>query len=63
MDLEEKTLEQVGDHCEECGAKLTDDELRVVLESGGPNLCKIHAAERVPIAEEDAAAVDADDAI
>jgi hypothetical protein len=63
MDLEERTLESAAENCEECGAKLTDDELRVVLESGGPNLCKIHAAERVPIAEEDAAAVDADDAI
>ena len=63
MDLEEHTLETASENCEECGAKLTDDEMRVVLESGGPNLCKIHAAERVPIAEEDAAAVDADDAI
>jgi len=63
MDLEERTLETAGENCEECGAKLTEHELRVVLESGGPNLCAIHAAERVPIAEEDAAAVDADDAI
>ena len=63
MDLEERTLETAGEHCEECGAKLTDDELRVVLESGGPTLCKIHAAERVPIAEVAAAAVDSDDAI
>jgi hypothetical protein len=63
MDLEERTLETASEHCEECGAKLTDDEMRTVLESGGPSLCKIHAAERVPISEEDAAAVDADDAI
>jgi hypothetical protein len=45
MDLEERTLETVGDRCEECGAKLTEDEQRAVLESGGPALCKIHAAE------------------
>jgi methionyl-tRNA synthetase len=36
MDLEEKTLEEVGDRCEECGAKLTPRELEQVLESGGP---------------------------
>ena len=63
MDLEERTLETAGEYCEECGAKLTEDELRVVLEAGGPNLCKIHAAERVEVAEDEAAAVDADDAI
>ena len=45
MDLEERSLETVGDRCEECGAKLTPDEQRAVLETGGPALCKIHAAE------------------
>ena len=63
MDLEEHTLETAGEYCEECGAKLTDEELAGVLESGGPSLCKIHAAERVPVSEDEAAAVDADDAI
>jgi hypothetical protein len=53
MDLEEKTLETVGDRCEECGAKLTERELRQVIESGGPALCTVHAAEVVPVAEED----------
>ena len=53
MDLEEKTLEQVGDSCEECGAKLTERELQQVLESGGPALCTIHAQEEVPVSEED----------
>jgi hypothetical protein len=53
MDLEEKTLESAGERCEECGAQLTEQELRVVLESGGPNLCAIHAAEIVPVAEEE----------
>jgi uncharacterized protein with PIN domain len=55
MDLEERTLETVGDRCEECGARLTTEEQQAVLESGGPALCKIHAAEVVPLAEEDAA--------
>jgi uncharacterized protein with PIN domain len=54
MDLEEKTLETVGDRCEECGAKLTERELEQVIESGGPALCTVHAAEVVPVAEEDA---------
>ncbi len=58
MDLEERTLESVGDRCEECGARLTAEEQQAVLESGGPVLCKIHAAEVVPLAEEDAAAGD-----
>jgi hypothetical protein len=62
MDLEERTLESVGDRCEECGAPLTRDEQQAVLESGGPTLCKIHAAEVVPIAEEDAA-IEGDDAV
>ena len=48
MDLEEKSLDQVGDRCEECGAKLTKAELEAVLESGGPALCSIHAAEDEP---------------
>ena len=56
MDLEEHTLETAGETCEECGAKLTQEELAAVLESAGPALCKIHAAEVVPLAEEDAAA-------
>jgi hypothetical protein len=60
MDLEEHTLESAGDRCEECGARLTAEEQQAVLESGGPTLCKIHAAEVVPLAEEDS--VSGDDA-
>jgi hypothetical protein len=58
MDLEERTLERAGDRCEECGAKLTPRELELVIESGGPTLCAIHAAEVVPVAEDDADAGD-----
>ena len=54
MDLEEHTLESAEERCEECGAKLTEAELAAVLESGGPNLCAIHAAEQVPLAEDEA---------
>jgi hypothetical protein len=48
MDLEERTLETVGDRCEECGAKLTRAEQETALESGGPALCSVHAAEDEP---------------
>ena len=48
MDLEEKTLDRLGDRCEECGAKLTPAELQAAMESGGPALCSIHAAEDEP---------------
>lgn len=55
MDLEERTLEKVGDRCEECGTRLSQRELEQVIENGGPVLCTIHAAEVVPVAEDDAA--------
>ncbi|WCB91663.1 hypothetical protein DSM104299_00336 [Baekduia alba] len=53
MDLEEHTLEQAGERCEECGATLTARELELTLERGGPTLCAIHLA--------DVADVDPDD--
>jgi hypothetical protein len=49
MDLEERTLETVGEHCEECGAKLTDAELKTAMETGGPALCTVHAIEATPL--------------
>jgi uncharacterized protein with PIN domain len=54
MELEEKSLPTPGDRCEECGAKLTATELEAVMESGGPVLCSVHAAEDEPglVAEE-----------
>jgi hypothetical protein len=58
MDLEEHTLDQAGDRCEECGATLTERELELVLERGGPTLCSIHMAEVVAVAEDDEAAAD-----
>jgi hypothetical protein len=39
--------------CEECGAKLTDAEIRAALESGGPFLCQVHALENLPLEDED----------
>ena len=53
MDLEEKSLDQISDRCEECGAKLTKAEMETALESGGPALCTVHADEFVPVGDED----------
>jgi len=49
MDLEERTLETVSERCEECGARLTESELRIALERGGPSLCTVHATEAVAL--------------
>jgi hypothetical protein len=54
MGLEERSLERVNERCEECGARLTKTELQAVLESGGPSLCSIHAAEIAPLEDDDA---------
>ena len=53
MGLEEQTIEQVGDRCQECGAKLTEAEQQAVLESGGPVLCAVHADEVLALPEEE----------
>lgn len=55
MDLEEHSFESVPDRCEECGAKLTPEEIQAAMESGGPALCSIHAAEDEPGLEADEA--------
>jgi len=48
VDLEEKSLDRLGDRCEECGARLTPAEIQAAMESGGPALCTIHAEEAEP---------------
>lgn len=58
-DLEEHTIEKLSDRCEECGAPLTAQELRAALESGGPVLCSVHAAENVTAEPDEAEAPDA----
>lgn len=53
-DLEEHTLEPaIPRRCEECGAVLTSREIEAAVESGGRPLCSVHAAEEVPMADED----------
>ncbi|HWI73142.1 MAG TPA: hypothetical protein VNT55_14400 [Baekduia sp.] len=53
MSLEEHTLESAGERCEECGATLTERELELTLERGGPTLCSIHLAEAVALDDDD----------
>jgi hypothetical protein len=54
MDLEEHSLEPVIERtCKECGATLTEQEIRAALDSEGPYLCSVHASEQVPLEEED----------
>lgn len=54
MDLEESEgTEQVATRCEECGAALTQSELRVAMETGGPALCSVHATEAEALPDTD----------
>ena len=54
MDLEEHTgVDPVIERtCAECGAKLTESEIRASLDTGGPFLCTVHANEEVALGEE-----------
>jgi hypothetical protein len=54
VDLEPKSVDPVIERtCAECGATLTEQEIRASLEAGEVYLCSVHAAEQVPLAEED----------
>ena len=54
MDLEEHSIDPVIQrNCAECGVKLTEQEIKASLDSEGPFLCTMHAAEQVPLEEED----------
>jgi hypothetical protein len=57
MDLEEQGgVDPVIERkCAECGATLTEEEIKASLESGGEFLCSVHAAERVPLEDEEQA--------
>ena len=54
MDLEERgSVEPVVQQtCAECGAKLTEEEIKAALEAGRPYLCSVHAAEATPAEEQ-----------
>lgn len=52
MELEERTIEQLPDRCESCGATLTTSEKETILENPGmPALCTTCASERVALDE------------
>jgi len=56
VELEERTIEQLPDRCQNCGAKLTDAEKQTALDEGVENgavLCKICAAEVVSLSEDE----------
>jgi len=54
VDLEPHSVEPVIQRtCAECGATLTDEEIRASLEAGEVYLCSVHAAEQVPLEDED----------
>ncbi len=56
MDLEERTIEQLPDDVEDGGATLTQGEKQTALTEGtasGAVLCKICAAEQVPLDEDE----------
>jgi hypothetical protein len=54
MDLEEHSgVDPVIERtCAECGTKLTDQEIRASLDTGGPFLCTVHANEQVTLDED-----------
>jgi hypothetical protein len=54
MDLEEHSgVDPVIERtCAECGTKLTDQEIRASLDTGGPFLCTVHANEEVGLDED-----------
>jgi hypothetical protein len=54
MDLEEKEgVDPVIERkCAECGATLTDQEIRAAIETSGPFLCTVHANEEVALDED-----------
>jgi hypothetical protein len=54
MELEERTIEQLPDRCENCGATLTGVEKQRILEEGASAaLCTTCADELTPLAEEE----------
>jgi len=54
MDLEEHSgVDPVIERtCAECGTKLTDQEIRASLDTGGPFLCTVHANDEVTLDED-----------
>jgi hypothetical protein len=53
MNLEERSIEELPDRCQNCGARLTDAEKRAALDGDvSLVLCTTCAAEQVPLADD-----------
>jgi hypothetical protein len=53
MNLEERSIEELPERCQNCGAKLTDAEKQIALEGESSMvLCTTCAAEQVPLSDE-----------
>jgi len=56
MELEERTIEQLPDRCDNCGAELTNAEKETALTEGSPEgrvFCTTCAMEVVPLEEDE----------
>lgn len=56
MELEERTIEQLPDRCQGCGAKLTEAEKQTALIDGTPGgqvLCAVCASEVVSLEDDE----------
>jgi len=54
MDLEERTIEELPERCENCGATLTTTEKQRILDEGASAaLCTTCAGELAPLAEQE----------
>jgi hypothetical protein len=54
VDLEPHSVDPVIERtCAECGATLTEAEIKASLDAGEVYLCSVHAAEQVPLEAED----------
>jgi hypothetical protein len=53
VDLEPNSIDPVIQRtCAECGAELTEREIESSMEAGDIYLCSVHAAEQVPLDQE-----------
>jgi hypothetical protein len=60
MDLEERTIEELPDRCQNCGTKLTAAEKQRILDEGATvALCTTCAVEQEPVVDEAEDDVDA----
>ena len=60
MELEERSIEELPERCENCGARLTGAEKQRIVDDGASAaLCTTCAAEAIALGDEDSEAGDA----